>query len=52
MGKRANEEGGIDVTRISDYEKVYMDQRKETLEVITGRVQQPPLGPFNYKDIC
>jgi hypothetical protein len=39
MEKRANEEGGIDVTKTSDYEKVYMDQRKKTLEVITGRVQ-------------
>jgi hypothetical protein len=25
-----------------------MDQHKETLEAIMGRVQQPPLGPFNY----
>jgi hypothetical protein len=28
MEKRASEEGGIDVTKTSDYEKVYMDQRK------------------------
>ncbi len=52
MENKASEEGGIDVTKTSDYEKVYMDQCKETLEVITGRVQQPPPSPFNYKDIC
>jgi len=38
MKKRANEEGGNDVTKTSDYGKVYMDQRKETLEVMMGRV--------------
>jgi hypothetical protein len=31
------------------YGTMYMDQHKETLEAIMG--QQPPLGPFNYKDI-
>jgi hypothetical protein len=38
MKKRANEKGGNDVTKTSDYGKVYMDQRKETLEVMMGRV--------------
>ncbi len=52
MEKRASEKGGIDVTKTSYYGKVYVDQCKETLEVMMGRVQQPPLGPFNYKDIC
>ncbi len=28
-----------------------MDQCKETLEVMMGRVQQLPQGPLNYKDI-
>jgi hypothetical protein len=31
MEQKANEEGGIDVTKTSDYGKVYMDQHKETL---------------------
>jgi hypothetical protein len=39
MEKRASEEGGNDVTRTSDYGKVYMDQRKETLEVMMECVQ-------------
>ncbi len=51
MEKRASE-GGFNLAKTSDYGKVYMDQRKETLEVMMGRVQQPPLGPFNYKDFC
>jgi hypothetical protein len=52
MEKRAIEEGGTNVAKTSNYEKVYMDQRKETLEVMMGRVQQLPQGLFNYKDIC
>jgi hypothetical protein len=52
MEKRASEEGGTDDVKTSDYGKVYMDQRKETLEVMMGRVQQPPPSPFNYKEIC
>jgi len=39
MEKRASEEGGTDVVKTLDYGKVYMDQRKETLEVMMGRVQ-------------
>jgi hypothetical protein len=49
--KKASEEGGTNVIKTSNYEKVYMDQRKETLEVMMGRVQQLPQGPLNYKDI-
>ncbi len=52
MEKRANEEGGTNVTKTLDYGKVYMDQCKETLEVMMGCVQQPPPSPFSYKDIC
>ncbi len=52
MEKRASEEGGTNVTKTSYYGKVYMDRCKETLEVMMGCVQQPPQGPFNYKDIC
>jgi hypothetical protein len=40
MEKRANEEGGINVTKTLDYGKVYMDQRKKTLEVMMGCVVQ------------
>jgi len=36
MEKRASEKGGIDVTKTSDYGKVYMDQCKKTLEVMMG----------------
>ncbi len=39
MEKRASEKGGLDVNKTSNYGKVYMDQRKETLEVMMGRVQ-------------
>jgi hypothetical protein len=38
MEKRASE-GGFNLAKTSDYGKVYMDQRKETLEVMMGRVQ-------------
>jgi hypothetical protein len=51
MEKRASEKGGIDVNKTSNYGKVYMDQRKEILGVMMGHVQEPPPGPFNYKDI-
>jgi hypothetical protein len=37
MEKKASEEGGIDVIKTLHYGKVYMDQRKETLEVMMGR---------------
>jgi hypothetical protein len=36
MDKRASEEGGIDVIKTSGYGKVYMDQHKETLEIMMG----------------
>jgi hypothetical protein len=52
MEKKANEEGGIDATKTSDYGKVYMDQHIKTLEVMMGCLNQPPQGPFNYKDVC
>jgi hypothetical protein len=37
MEKRASEKGGINVIKTSIYGKVYMDQRKKTLEVMMGR---------------
>jgi hypothetical protein len=52
MEKRANEKGGTNFIKTLDYGKVYMDQCKETLEVMMGCVQQPPPSPFSYKDIC
>ncbi len=39
MGKRASEEGDINVIKTLDYGKVYMDHHKETLEVMMGCVQ-------------
>jgi hypothetical protein len=50
MEKIAIEEYGY-ITKTLDYGNMYMDQHKETLEAMMGRVQQPPLGPFHYIDI-
>ncbi len=50
MEKIAIEINGY-IIKTSNYENVYMDRHKETLETMMGGVQQPPLGPFNYNDI-